>query len=245
MKWKVAIVTGGERGIGRAISERLLREGMVVCIAGIDHAAAAHFCGEMGNPEKLIFIEADTGNEETVKRVCTDVVNRFGRIDVVVANAAIADAGSTPVEDLELAQWERAIRTNLTGCFLYAKYSFAELRKQKGSMILIASTRAGQSEPNTVAYSASKGGVVALAHSLAMSGGPEIRVNCISPGWIYHGDPADLSMMDHQQHPVGRVGRPDDIAGMVSYLVSDEAGFITGQNFIVDGGMTRRMIHCG
>jgi hypothetical protein len=115
----------------------------------------------------------------------------------------------------------------------------------------IASTRAFQSEPDTEAYAAAKGGIVSFTHALAMSVGPEIRVNCISPGWIAvsawkkrsMAKPPDLRPIDHTQHPVGRVGEPGDIAGLVAFLLSGQAGFITGQTFIVDGGMTRKMIY--
>jgi NAD(P)-dependent dehydrogenase (short-subunit alcohol dehydrogenase family) len=114
------------------------------------------------------------------------------------------------------------------------------LRKTAGSIVNIASTRALQSEPNTEAYAATKGGVVALTHALAMSLGPRIRVNCISPGWIAK---TKLSKKDHAQHPVGRAGRPQDVGELVAFLISDPAGFITGQNFVADGGMTRKMIY--
>jgi len=123
-----------------------------------------------------------------------------------------------------------------------AKHSYPLFRGSKGAIVNISSTRFLQSEKNTFAYSASKGGVVSLTHSLAVSLGPLIRVNCISPGWIdTKGEP--LRPEDHAQHPAGRVGRPQDIASLASYLLSEEAGFITGQNFIVDGGMTRKMIY--
>ena len=107
----------------------------------------------------------------------------------------------------------------------------------------IASTRAGQSEANTEAYSASKGGIVALTHAMAISLGPDIRVNCISPGWIETDPEAVHSETDEAQHPCGRVGTPDDIAAMVAYLLSDRAGFISGQDFVIDGGMTKKMIY--
>ena len=104
----------------------------------------------------------------------------------------------------------------------------------------IASTRALQSEPDTEAYAASKGGLVALTHALALSLGPEVRVNCISPGWIAH---QPVRRKDHAQHPAGRVGQPQDVAELVAYLLSDAAGFVTGQNFVIDGGMTKKMIY--
>jgi NAD(P)-dependent dehydrogenase (short-subunit alcohol dehydrogenase family) len=143
------------------------------------------------------------------------------------------------------------IRANLTGSFLMAKHAVPHLRAGRGAIVNIASTRALQSEPDTEAYSASKGGLVALTHALAVSLGPDIRVNCVSPGWIdtsgwkkrsRRGQEA-LRPEDHAQHPAGRVGTPEDVAAMVLYLVSDAAGFVTGQNFVVDGGMTRKMIY--
>jgi NAD(P)-dependent dehydrogenase (short-subunit alcohol dehydrogenase family) len=141
--------------------------------------------------------------------------------------------------------------TNLTGPFLCSKHAIPLLRCVNGTIVNIASTRALQSEPHTEAYSASKGGVVALTHALAVSLGPEIRVNCVSPGWIAVEEwrkkatrkPIALTVNDHAQHPAGRVGRPEDVAAMVAWLISAQAGFVTGQNFVVDGGMTRKMIY--
>jgi NAD(P)-dependent dehydrogenase (short-subunit alcohol dehydrogenase family) len=121
-----------------------------------------------------------------------------------------------------------------------AKHCAPHLRRARGAIVNIASTRALQSEPNTEAYSASKGGLIALTHALAMSLGPRVRVNCVSPGWIAH---QPVRRKDHAQHPVGRVGHDEDVAGMVAYLLSDTAGFVTAQNFVVDGGMTRKMIY--
>ncbi|MGB3801970.1 MAG: SDR family oxidoreductase [Lewinella sp.] len=143
------------------------------------------------------------------------------------------------------------IATNLTGAFLCAKFAAPHLRDRKGAIVNLSSTRRKMSEPNTEAYSASKGGIYALTHALAISLGPDIRVNSISPGWIdvtpwqkeSERKPADLSKTDHHQHPAGRVGIPQDIADMVEYLLSDRSAFITGQDFIIDGGMTRKMIY--
>jgi NAD(P)-dependent dehydrogenase (short-subunit alcohol dehydrogenase family) len=121
-----------------------------------------------------------------------------------------------------------------------AKHCAPHLRAARGAIVNIASTRALQSEPQTEAYAAAKGGLVALTHALAMSLGPRVRVNCISPGWIAH---QPVRKKDHAQHPVGRVGRDEDVAQMIAYLLSDAAGFVTGQNFVIDGGMTRKMIY--
>jgi NAD(P)-dependent dehydrogenase (short-subunit alcohol dehydrogenase family) len=116
------------------------------------------------------------------------------------------------------------------------------LKRAAGSIVNIASTRALMSEPGSPAYAASKGGLIALTHSLAVTLGPGVRVNCVSPGWIDTGT-APLRAQDHRQHPAGRVGRPEDVASLVFYLSSPEAAFVTGQNFIADGGMTRKMIY--
>ncbi|HKJ95292.1 MAG TPA: SDR family oxidoreductase, partial [Gammaproteobacteria bacterium] len=147
--------------------------------------------------------------------------------------------------------WDRRLRVNLTGAFLGVKHAAAELRARGGAVVNVASTRALQSEPNTEAYAASKGGLLALTHALAVSLGPDVRVNAVSPGWIdtsaSESDPdphaADLGPRDHAQHPVGRVGRPQDVADTIAWLLSPSAGFVTAQNIVVDGGMTRRMIY--
>ncbi len=156
-----------------------------------------------------------------------------------------------PVTGLSIEEWDRVIGVNLTGMFLCMKHTAPHLKELKGAAVNIASTRALMSEPDTESYSASKGGIVALTHALAVSLGPDVRVNCISPGWIDVSNlkkaservPEELTEADHVQHPAGRVGRAEDIASMVSYLLSDRAAFITGQNFVVDGGMTRKMIY--
>ena len=141
-----------------------------------------------------------------------------------------------------LAEWSRVIGTNLTSTFLLTRAAETMLRAAKGSVVTIASTRAHMSEADTEAYAASKGGLVALTHALSISLAPEMRVNCISPGWIFtKGDPPRAE--DHAFHPAGRVGTPEDIAALVAFLVGPESGFITGAEFIVDGGVTRKMIY--
>jgi NAD(P)-dependent dehydrogenase (short-subunit alcohol dehydrogenase family) len=225
---KVALVTGGAQGIGRATAQLLAARGWEVAVADIR------------KNQELFCIRTDVAREADVRACVRAVLRRFGRLDALVNNAALARAGSGPLERLSLREWNRRLGVNLTGAFLMAKHAAPHLRRARGAIVNIASTRALQSEPDTEAYAASKGGLVALTHALAMSLGPEVRVNCVSPGWIAH---QPVRRKDHAQHPAGRVGRDADIAELVAYLLSEAAGFVTGQNFVVDGGMTRKMIY--
>jgi len=248
-KGKVAIVTGGGQGIGKAIVKRLLEDGLRVVIAETDEEAGRETLDEYHLLGESVFMRVDISKEAEVKALIRETVSSFRRLDVLINNAGLFI--DRPIGKVSLSEWNRVIGVNLTGPFLCSKYSAPHLAGSRGSIVNIASTRALMSEPYTEAYSASKGGVVALTHSLALSLGPDVRVNCISPGWIEVGEwkkrraraTARLSEMDHKQHPVGRVGRPEDIASLASYLISPEAGFITGANFVVDGGMTRKMIY--
>jgi NAD(P)-dependent dehydrogenase (short-subunit alcohol dehydrogenase family) len=225
---KTVLVTGGARGIGRGSATLLAQRGYRVAVADLD------------GDTPLAFFRCDVSREASVRGCVRAVLRRFGRLDALINNAGIADPSNAPIEKLPLAQWNRKIGVNLTGVFLMTKHCTPHLRRAGGAIVNIASTRALQSEPDTEAYAAAKGGVVALTHALAMSLGPRVRVNCISPGWIASGR---LSRKDHAQHPAGRAGRPEDIGEMIAFLISDAAGFITGQNFVVDGGTTRKMIY--
>lgn len=242
---QVAIVTGGGRGIGKAIAQHLLRVGVKVAIAEIDSEAGNATETELSSSGEIKFIQTDISNEESVKTAIHQTIELFGRLDILVNNAAISDPENDPIEQLSLESWNRILTVNLTGAFLCTKYAVPKLRKSQGTIINIASTRALMSEPNTEIYSTAKGGLVALTHALANSLGPDIRVNCVSPGWIITSEEQEsqLTPEDHQQHPVGRVGQPKDIAAMVVYLASEEATFITGINVVVDGGMTHKMIY--
>jgi len=230
---RTVLVTGGARGIGRAIASLLAERGYQVAVA--DVAAPA------GPGRRFFFQRTDVASEAAVRACVRAVLRRFGRLDALINNAGLAGPDNGPLERLPLAQWNRRLAVNLTGPFLMAKHCAPQLRAARGSIVNIASTRALQSEPDTEAYAASKGGLVALTHALAVSLGPRVRVNCISPGWIAH-QPVKRRK-DHAQHPAGRVGRDEDVAQMVAYLLSDAAGFVTGQNFVIDGGMTKKMIY--
>jgi len=229
MTQKTALVTGAAQGIGAGIARLLAQRGYAVAVADLKTPQGGNF-----------FVRTDVSSEPSVRACVGAVLRELGRLDALVNNAGIARPDNGPVEKLALTQWNRRIGTNLTGVFLTTKHCVPHLRKARGAVVNIASTRALQSEPDTEAYAASKGGVVALTHALAMSLGPRVRVNCISPGWIAH---QKLRRKDHAQHPVGRAGRDADIAELCAYLLSDAAGFVTGQNFIADGGMTRKMIY--
>jgi NAD(P)-dependent dehydrogenase (short-subunit alcohol dehydrogenase family) len=229
---RVALVTGGAHGIGAAIAARLTRDGWRVIVADRDAAGSA--------PPGGRYAVCDVADETAVATLLAGVAAGEGRLDALVCNAGIMIR--KPIAQLTPDEWSRVIGTNLTSTFLLVRASEALLRAAHGAVVTIASTRAHMSEPHTEAYAASKGGLVALTHALAISLGPDVRVNCISPGWIFtKGDPPRPE--DGAFHPAGRVGTPDDIAALVAWLVGPESGFITGAEFIVDGGVTRKMIY--
>jgi NAD(P)-dependent dehydrogenase (short-subunit alcohol dehydrogenase family) len=229
---KVILVTGGGAGIGHGIARRMTAEGWRVVIADrqppSNEIAAARF------------VQADVSDEAAVATLLQGIRVTEGRLDALVSNAGFINR--KPIRDLTLPEWNAVLATNLTSTFLLAKTAEALLRVARGAIVTIASTRAHQSEPDTESYAASKGGLVALTHALAVSLGPDIRVNCISPGWIDTKD-EPLRPEDHSQHPAGRVGRVEDIASLASWLIGPESGFVTGAEFVVDGGMTRKMIY--
>jgi NAD(P)-dependent dehydrogenase (short-subunit alcohol dehydrogenase family) len=232
----VVLVTGGASGIGRAVAARLARDGgWRVVIADRQEARPDH-------PARCV--RADVSDEAAVRALLDGVRREEGRLDALVSNAGFSIR--KPLRELALAEWNAVLGTNLTATFLLVRAAEAMLRAAAaaggGAVVTVASTRARQSEPDTESYAASKGGLVALTHALAVSLGPEVRVNCVSPGWIDTRGEA-LRPEDHRQHPAGRVGRPEDVAALVAWLVGPDSGFVTGAEFVLDGGMTRRMIY--
>ncbi|MCJ8519425.1 NAD(P)-dependent dehydrogenase (short-subunit alcohol dehydrogenase family) [Pseudorhizobium tarimense] len=218
-------MTGGAGLIGTELCRALSEQGFEV----------ASFDVEQG-PEGVRQIHCDVGDETSVTGAFEEL--GWDTLDLLVNNSGIAGPTNGPIADLSLEDWRKVTDSHLTGAFLMTR-SAVPLMGEGASIVNMASTRAFMSEPETEAYAASKGGLVALTHALAVSLGPKIRVNAIAPGWISGQD--DLRPVDHEQHPVGRVGRPRDVADAVLYLAS--AGFITGQVVVLDGGMTRRMIY--
>src|SRR5665648_30853 len=244
----VIVVTGGAQGIGRKIAKHFLTKKWKSVIWEIDSKAGVELAKDLNHPD-FLNVKCNVANEEEVKAAVRLTLERFGRIDVLINNAAIMS--NKPISALSLADWQQVIDINLTGPFLCTKYCETELRRNSGSIINICSTRAFQSEVNTEAHSASKGGVFALTHACLLYTSPEVRVNSISPGWIDHSEEQKssatkkefFSKEDHKQHPAGRIGKTDDIARLVWFLSQPENSFITAQNFVIDGGMTRKMIY--
>lgn len=238
MKKHSIIVTGAASGIGKGIAERLHEAGAWLTLMDTDVKGLQTLAKRL--KQAITFI-GDVADEEDVRKVIDQAQHSHGGVNGIVCNAGIMKR--TPVENLSLEDWQRVLNVNLTQSFLFAKHGAKALRKSKGAMVLITSTRAFMSEPNTEAYTATKGGLFALTHGLAMSLGPAIRVNAIAPGWI-DVDGEKLRKKDHAQHPVGRVGKPSDIAEAALFLLDPKtSGFITGQTLIVDGGMSVKMIY--
>lgn len=248
----VVAITGGAQGIGRATALLFAEEGHAVSIADVDKEAGFEVIRkirELGG--KAMFLCVDVANEAEVDKWVSLTIAELGTLDVLINNAGIGAGGS--MLSLPLADFDRVLSVNLRGTFVCSQQAARQMKKQgSGAIINIASTRALMSEANTEAYSASKGGILALTHSMAVSlGHYGIRVNAISPGWIEtsawqhstHAADPQHSDQDRLQHPVGRVGIPQDIAHACLYLSGAASGFITGQNLIIDGGMTIKMIY--
>ena len=222
---KVVVITGGARGIGKCMAEEFSLSGACVCIIDI-----------LDNP----YFVGDLADKATLEKFAKRVIDDYGRVDVLINNAAPLSRG---ISDCSYEDFEYALRVGVTAPFYLAKL-FTPYFSKGASIINISSSRDRMSQPETESYTSAKGGISALTHALAVSLAGRVRVNSISPGWIdnsftvYEG-------ADATQQPVGRVGNPLDIANMALFLASDKAGFITGENICIDGGMTRQMIYHG
>ncbi len=228
----VALVTGGARGIGAGVASRLARDGWRVVVADRDP--------DGGAPPGGRYVVCDVGDEASVAALVRSMEAAEQRLDALVCNAGFMIR--KPIRELSLAEWSSVLTTNLTSTFLLVRGFEGLLRAARGAVVTIASSRARMSEANTESYSASKGGLVALTHALAISLGPDVRVNCVSPGWILTKGP-EPTAEEHAFHPAGRVGRVEDIAALVAFLVGPDSGFVTGAEFVADGGVTRKMIY--
>ena len=220
---KVAVITGGAKGIGRAIAEESRREGARVCV--IDLLENDYYKGDIADQAVL---------EDFVRKVIGD----YGHVDYLINNALPLMKG---IDACTYEEFNYALRVGVTAPFYLAKL-FAPHFAPGGAIVNISSSRDRMSQPQTESYTAAKGGISALTHALAVSFAGRVRVNAIAPGWI-DTDYTVYKGPDAVQQPAGRVGNPMDIANMVLYLCSDKAGFITGENICIDGGMTRQMIY--
>lgn len=222
---KVAVVTGGANGIGKEIAKQFTALGARVAIIDIND-----------NP----YFVGDIADKTVLERFAAKVIEDFGKVDFLINNAPPSMHG---IKDCTYRQFEKALAVGVTAPFYLAKL-FNNHFAEGASIINISSSRDRQSQPNTESYTAAKGGISALTHALALSLSGRVRVNSVSPGWI---DTAEREYKgeDALQHPSGRVGKPSDIAETVMFLCSDKAGFITGENICIDGGMTKQMIYHG
>ncbi|MHC1684732.1 MAG: SDR family NAD(P)-dependent oxidoreductase [Clostridiaceae bacterium] len=241
---KVVLVTGGASGIGKSISSRYLKLGAAVIIADIDEEAGKRLEEEfLEGGYKAFFYKIDLKNSEKIKEMFEVITSKYRKVDILINNAGIG--GFTPLLDITVEQWDTVINTNLRATFI-ASQQFAKLNQgtKYGRIINVSSTRHLMSEPNSEAYAASKGGIVSLTHALALSLSNEnITVNSISPGWIQNTNYENLTELDHKQHPSLRVGKPDDIARACLFLTDEDNDFINGENIVIDGGMTKKMIY--
>ena len=224
-KKKIVVVTGGAQGIGRCIADEFQKAGATVCV--IDKQPGNHFVG-------------DIADKQVLERFAKEVIEKYGHLDFLINNALPLMKG---VDECSYEEFQYAMSVGVTAPFYLTKLFLSHFA-EGAAIVNISSSRDRMSQPQTESYTAAKGGIASLTHAMAVSLAGKVRVNSISPGWVdtaytvYEGP-------DATQQPVGRVGNPMDIANMVLYLCSDKAGFITGENICIDGGMTRQMIYHG
>lgn len=239
---KRVFVTGGSQGIGRGIVEAFVNAGAKVAFCDVCEPDSSYPLSE-----NCLFFKADVTDEANLSSVMNKLFSLWGDIDILINNVGIG--GFSSLLDTTIEQFDWIIATNLRPAFITSRLwalhrSSMPALPNYGRIINIASTRYLMSEPNSEGYAASKGGIVSLTHALALSLSEfHITVNCISPGWIQTTDYDSLTETDHKQHPSGRVGKPDDISQACLFLSNPDNNFINGQNLVIDGGMTKKMIY--
>ncbi|MBE6836878.1 MAG: SDR family oxidoreductase [Ruminococcus sp.] len=222
---KVVVVTGGAHGIGKCICEEFQKQGAKVCTIDLNDN---------------FYFKGDIADKKTLETFSEKVISDYGHVDYLINNATPLSKG---ISSATYEDFEYALKVGVTAPFYLAKL-FKPCFSEGGVIINISSSRDRMSQPETESYTAAKGGIASLTHALAISLSGKVRVNSISPGWIdTFGN--EYTGSDGIQQPVGRVGKPEDIANMVMFLCSDKAGFITGENICIDGGMTKQMIYHG
>jgi NAD(P)-dependent dehydrogenase (short-subunit alcohol dehydrogenase family) len=245
---KVIIVTGAGRGLGRAYSERLVSEGAHVVIAEIDTTAGTATAEELfRSGGDTLFIETDTTSEESTRSMAARVLERWGRIDGLVANAGWADSvGGATYDEISVEHWDRMMHVNVRGTWLTCRAVAPHMQKRKqGSIVTISSDTTMWGSPRLLHYVTSKGAVEAFTRAMARElGADAVRINCLAPGLLNNaataGVPQTKRDWNIQNRAIGREGTPQDVVGLVSFLLSDDASFITGQVIVADGGLVFR-----
>ena len=245
-KNKVCVITGGANGIGRCIVEEFIKVGAKVAVIDTDKNSGDKLIKKFGD-ENLFFYYGDITEEAILNDFAKKTIEKFNNIDYLINNACISRKGI--LSDCSFDDFNYVLKLGVTAPYMLSKL-FLNYFNPKASIINISSTRAYMSQADTESYTAAKGGISALTHGLSISLAGKVRVNSISPGWIDTGayqysenyEP-QYSLGDTSQHPAGRIGNPLDIASRVLFLCSDKAGFITGENITIDGGMTKQMIY--
>lgn len=242
---KVIIITGGGRGLGRAYAERLAAEGARIAIAEIDPKAGAQVAEELRNSgHEAIFIETDVSSEAATQEMADAVLAKWGRIDGLVANAGLANSvGGAAYNEITVEQWDRMMAVNVRGTWLTCRAVATHMQRQKhGSIVTISSDTTMWGSPKLLHYVTSKGAIEAFTRAMARELGPDgVRINCVAPGLLNNeatgGVPPAKRAWNIEQRAIPREGSPLDIAGLVSFLLSDDASFITGQLIVADGGL--------